>query len=238
MDSRVLEFMESLKEKLGACLESFVIYGSAVTGELYRKSDYNTLIVLSEIRADTLDKISKPVRKWIRSGNPVPLIFTAGSLTSSEDAFPMEFLDIKENSITLWGRNFFRNMKVPLENLRVETERELKSMVINLTRRYVAASGNSGEIKKIMSSTISPALSVFKSVLRLYKIKVPVKKRDAAAALPRSIKADMQVVDAILGLKDGRDRIKDAKAVFEAYFAMIERAAKAVDGLKAGKKRL
>jgi predicted nucleotidyltransferase len=235
MDSNLLNFMDRLKKELGGNLKSFVVYGSAATGELYRKSDYNTLIVTDEIELKDLDKISRPIKDWVKKGNPVPMIFTDHSLLRSEDVFPMEFLDIKENNITLFGENYFRKMKVPEENLRIETERELKSALLKLMRAYVMTAGKPGDMKRVMRESISGVVSIFRGVLRLYKIRVPQKKLDVVGAMPLSMKLNKRIFSDILSLKQGKDAVKDARAVFYEYIEELERVIDAVD--KKPKKR-
>jgi predicted nucleotidyltransferase len=223
--------MDRLKNTLGKNLKSFVVYGSAATGELYKKSDYNTLIITEEIDLKELDKISKFIRQWVKKGNPIPLIFTDHSLVRSGDVFPLEFLDIKENSITLFGENYFKKMKIPVKNLRLETERELKSALLKLMRSYVVTSGRQGGMKRVMRESISGVIAVFKGVLRLYKIKAPAKKMDIIAAMPAAMKLDKKVFSDILLLKQGKDVIRDAPKVFYEYVEGIERVVEKVDKL-------
>jgi predicted nucleotidyltransferase len=229
VDSNLMNFMDRLKAALGKNLKSFVVYGSAATGELYKKSDYNTLIVTDEMDLKELDKISRPIREWVKKGNPVPLIFTDHSLKRSEDVFPMEFLDIKENSLTLFGENYFKNMKIPLQNLRLETERELKSALLKLMRSYVVTAGRTHDMKRVMRESISGVIAVFKGVLRLYKIKAPAKKMDVIEAMPAAMKLDKMIFSDILLLKQGKDIIKDAPRTFHEYIEGIERVAEIVD---------
>lgn len=231
MDSNLLDFMDSLKKALGKNLKSFVVYGSAAAGDLYKKSDYNTLIVTDEIDLAELDKISPQIRKWVKKGNPIPLIFTDHSLVRSGDVFPMEFMDIKENSITLYGSNYFKKMKVPAGHLRLETERELKSTLLKLIRMYAVTAGRPKDMKRAMRDTVSGVLSVFKAVLRLYRLKVPAKKADVPAAMPKKLKVDAELFGKILMLKQGKDDIKDAPGVFHEYIECIERISEAVDKL-------
>ncbi len=229
MDQNLMNFMDKIRKALGDNLKSFVVYGSAATGELYKKSNYNILIVTDEIDLKELDKISGPIKAWTGRGNPVPMIFTGHSLERSEDVFPLEFLDIKENNITLFGENMFKKMKVSMKNVRIETERELKSALLHLMRAYVMTGGRAGDMKKVMRDSISGIIAVFRGVLRLYGIKVPAKKMDIIAAMPHSMKLKKRIFSGILLLKSGKDVIKDAGPVFYEYIEEIERVIEIVD---------
>jgi predicted nucleotidyltransferase len=223
MDQKLMNFMDSIRKALGSNLKSFVVYGSAATGELYKKSDYNTLIVTEEIDLKELDKVSKQIKKWVKKGNPPPMIFTKHSLERSSDVFPLELLDIKENNITLFGENVFKDMEVSPENLRVETERELKSALLRLMRSYIMTGGGRRDMKRVMRESVSGMIAVFKGLLRLYNIKPPQKKMDIIAAMPEEMKINKALFSEILSLKEGKDRIKNARETFYLYIREIER---------------
>src|SRR6056297_683308 len=110
MDAKLEKFADKIKEHMGNNLESFVLYGSAATGETYRDSDYNTLLIVKKLDLKNLKKASGTIKKWVRKGNPVPLIFTHDRILKSDDVFPLEFSDIKENHRVVRGKDVFKNI--------------------------------------------------------------------------------------------------------------------------------
>jgi predicted nucleotidyltransferase len=231
MDKKLLKFTEEIKKALGGNLKSFVLYGSAVTGEYYKTSDFNTIIILNDISYEGLTLISRPVKKWVKQGNPVPLIFTGAGISRSTDVFPLEFTEIKENHRVLFGSDFFKKIRVSTSNLRLECERELKSVLLRLSQAYIMTEGNPKNIKKLMRDSISTVTALFKGVLRLYRKKTPVKKRDIIGAMPADLKLNKQLFSDILSLKDGNDMIPDSGTViaFKAYIRQLESVIDAVD---------
>ncbi|MCX8094139.1 MAG: hypothetical protein N3E50_08245 [Candidatus Goldbacteria bacterium] len=231
MDNRIKKFCDDLLQKAGNNLVSFVVYGSLATGERYKKSDYNTLIILNEIGLKELNMIANVIKKWINSGNPVPMIFTLETIKMSMDVFPLEFLDIKENHIIVYGKDVIKNLKINTKNLRLEVERELKSVFLKLIRAYLMTEGKTKDLKTLMLNSISGIIALLKGVLRIYKIKPPVKKIDIINAMPQSMKLNKTVFFDILKLKEDIQIFKDNEisSIFSEYLENIEKVIKYID---------
>jgi predicted nucleotidyltransferase len=231
MEKIVTEFVENLKKALGNNLKSFIVYGSAATGEHYVHSDYNTLIVLESNDTAVLKAMTQPVKKWVSMRQPLPMIFTRGDMITSSDVFPMEYLDMKENSVILYGEDILKKMKVGQKNLRLEIERELKSKLIRLRQNYIITGGRPGELKLLLIRSISSFVAILKGILRLYKKKAPSKKHDIIEAAPAQLKLDKQIFFDILAMKDGSKKIDDraAASVFAGYMKELEKLAGLID---------
>ncbi len=231
MDNRIKKFSDELVQKAGANLVSLVIYGSLATGEYYKRSDYNTLIVLNEIGLAELTAISGVIKKWVKSGNPIPMVFTEETIKMSMDVFPLEFLDIKENHIIIHGKDIFKKLKINTKNLRLEVERELKASFLRLIRAYLMTQGKTKDLKELMLNSISGIIALLKGVLRAYKIKIPLKKQDIINAMPESMKLNKTVFFDILKLKEDVQIFNDSdiQSIFSEYIENIEKVIKEID---------
>ena len=231
MDKNVVRFMEQIKKALGDNLKSFIVYGSAATGEVYKYSDYNTLMVMGSIDTATLKMITRPVDAWVKKGQPIPMILTLDSMMASQDVFPLEFLDIKENHVMLFGRDVFKDMKISPKNLRLEIERELKSKLIRLRQSFILTGGNSGKIKRLLIRSISTFAAILKGIIRLYGNSAPAKKSGIFDAAPAALKLDKELFRLILSVKEQRADIKNSEieGVFTRYMGEIDRMADIID---------
>ncbi len=231
MDKNVIKFSEQIQKALGDKLKSFVVYGSAATGEVYKHSDFNTLLVLDSIDTAALKAISKPVDAWVKKGQPVPLIFTLDSMLASQDVFPIEFLDIKENHEVLSGTDYFKDMNIDAANLRLEIERELKSKLIRLRQSFILTKGNSGKVKVLLVRSLSTFLALLKGIIRLYGKAAPSKKSDIIDAAPAELKLNGELFKRILSVKEQKSEIEagEIEAVFSQYMTEIERVADIID---------
>ena len=224
MDRKLTEFSGKLKDALGADLVSFIVYGSAVTGEFYNHSDFNTIIVLKESGPGQLKAMAGPVKKWVSGGQPVPMIFTRAEISDSDDVFPMEYLDIKENSTVLYGEDVFKKIKPSGRNLRLEIERELRSKLIRLKQNYILTGGRPSDVRNLMIRSVSSFIAILKGILRLNDIKAPAKKKDAVEAAPAELKLNKQLFFDILSMKEGSKEIADGSvdAIFSDYMKELD----------------
>lgn len=231
MDDRLKKFSDELVKKACGNLVSLVAYGSYASGEHYKRSDFNTLVVLNEIGLKELTAISGVIKKWVKSGNPIPMIFTEETIKMSMDVFPLEFIDIKENHIVIYGKEIFKKLKINTKNLRLEVERELKAGFLRLIRAYLMTEGRLKDIKELMLNSISGIIALLKGVLMIYKIKPPLKKQDIINAMPQSMKLNKTVFFDILRLKEDIQIFNDNEisSIFSEYIENIEKVIKNVD---------
>jgi len=231
MDNRIKKFSDELMQKAGNNLVSLIVYGSLASGEHYKKSDYNTLVVLNEIGLNELTAISGVIKKWAQSGNPIPMIFTEETIKMSMDVFPLEFLDIKENHIIIYGKDIFKKLRINTKNLRLEVERELKGAFLRLVRAYLMTEGKAKDLRELMLNSISGIIALLKGVLRVYKIKPPLKKYEIINAMPQSMKLNKTVFFDILKLKEEVQIFNDKEihSIFSEYIENIEKVINRID---------
>ena len=143
--SAIKEALNGLVEDLTAThgdnLASIVLYGSAAAGDqIELRSDYNLLIALTRITPEDLRLAQPPMREWQRLGHPLPVYFTVEELSDAADVFPIEFHQMANARIVLYGRDPFEFVQLSDQNLRHQTEYELRSKLIQLRRLYIPAS--------------------------------------------------------------------------------------------------
>jgi predicted nucleotidyltransferase len=234
MDPKLKKFSDDLSKIFGSNLKSFILYGSAATGEAFEHSDINTLLVLENIDIPVLRPAAKIIKKWVDGGQPVPLIFSRESLISSQDVFPIEFMDIKENHKVISGEAVFDSITVEPRNLRLEIERELKSKLIRMRQMYLASGGDKSRIKMVLIRSISGFTALLKGIIRLYGKKAPALKREIIAAAPQELALKADVFNAIMEVKEGKKNVTkdEADILYNQYMSEVERIAAIIDGFK------
>src|SRR5919199_1215043 len=122
-----------LRATHGDNLASVVLYGSAASGDFVQlESDYNLLIALERITPEDLRLAQAPMREWQRLGHPLPVYFTSEELRDAADVFPIEFHQMRRARVVLYGRDPFEGLMISDENLRHQTEYELRSKLLQL----------------------------------------------------------------------------------------------------------
>jgi predicted nucleotidyltransferase len=231
MDRNLIKFSEEIIKPLGNDLVALIVYGSKAAGDFFKDSDFNTLIVMETIDTKLLAAISKPVEKWVKKGQPIPLIFTRKSILSSQDVFPIEFLDIIDNHILLSGTDIFSGMIIDRKNLRLEIEREFKSKLIRLNQAYIMAGRDRNKAKKLLSRSVSTIIALIKASIRLYGKNAPSKKIDIIKAAPADFNLNKQLFERILKLKEGVLDIpgNEIEDVFNSYLFEVDKFANIID---------
>jgi predicted nucleotidyltransferase len=231
-----------LRATHGDNLASVVLYGSAASGDFVQiESDYNILIALEHITPEDLRQAQAPMREWQRLGHPLPVYFTFAELHDAADVFPIEFYQMERARVVLFGRDPFESVRISDENLRHQTEYELRSKLIQLRRLYIPASASAAKLRDLMSDSISSFATLFAPVLMLHGEEPPVLKRDVLSATSRLLGLDGAVFERVFELRGARgdSSLDDAGAneLFAAYIAQVGRVIEAVDRLDASASR-
>ena len=214
-------------------LRSVVLYGSAAAGDFVEKhSDYNVLLITEQLGVADLKALSGVSLRWVRAGNPPPLLFTLERLKQSADVFPIEILDMRESHQVLYGDDVLSEIPIHDNNLRLQVESELKGKLIQLREAYLMTRGKTKNVVEVLIRSISSFLVLFRAALRLYQGEVPVRKLDALTSLATHISFDPIPFETVEELKEGRKKVRhlDADALFEAFLETVETVVDAIDG--------
>lgn len=232
MEKQLDQLVRKLKEAAGSNLRSVVLYGSAVTGEFHPKhSDLNVLCVLEQLDAVELEELNPTAAWWSRKGHPAPLVFSLEELRRSADVFAIELLDIKASRRVLFGEDFFANLDVPMNLHHAQVERELRSNLIRLRQRYLAAPPDLKTLLGLMTASVSAFATLFRHALSALGEQPPQQKRDVLNRLAGLLGFDAAGFHTVLDVREGKRREKDVDivATFRAYLEAVARVAHEVD---------
>ena len=228
--------VQDLKATHGDNLSSVVLYGSAAAGDhIELRSDYNLLIALHRITPEDLRQAQAPTRECQRLGHPLPVYFTVEELTDAADVFPIEFHQMANARVVLYGNDPFESVTVSNENLRHQAEYELRSKLLQLRRLYIPASVSIDKLCDLMSDSLASFAALFRPVLVLYDREAPVAKADCVRATVELLKLDAKPFERIFDLRVTGVRPAtevEANALFGAYLLQIEQVIAAVDKLR------
>lgn len=224
-----------LRATHGDNLASIVLYGSAAAGDhIELRSDYNLLIALKRITPEDLRLAQPPMREWQRLGHPLPIYFTVEELSDAADVFPIEFHQMANARIVLYGTDPFEFVHLSDQNLRHQTEYELRSKLIQLRRLYIPASTSADKLCDLMSESLSSFAALFRAVLLLHGKQAPVAKPDCVRETAQLLHLDPIPFEQIFGFRSGGvvpESEKEANEIFGAYLHEIEKVTEAVDEL-------
>lgn len=230
----VIEFTEDLKKAYGNNLESVVLYGSAADGEFHSgRSDLNTIIVLKNIAPVEIARSNKALKKWVKSGNPLPIFFTSEIIDGAADVFPIEFSDITARNKVLYGNDVFAKINIDGRNLRHQCEHELRSKMIAFRQRLALLSDRPKELIELMLESSSSFFAIFSGVLRLSGVIPARSKKEVVEQITKLVDADIAIMLEIIEVRE-KNRIwrkEEAMEKIEQYLTSIEAVIRYVDRL-------
>ncbi|MCD6087302.1 MAG: hypothetical protein J7K11_04995 [Candidatus Hydrothermae bacterium] len=229
------DFTKDIKKLYGKKLVSIFLYGSAA-GEDYipGKSDINFLVVLEEINVGDLDLYLKKRSKWERKKVVTPLFLTEDYIRRSLDVFPIEFLDLKEKHVTLYGKDLLAELTIDPANLRLQIESEIKGKLLRLRQSYMELEGKPKKVKKLLDIALSSLTPAFRNLLRLVGEEVPLSKPEILEKIARRFALDPDLFGRWWRLKTGEMKASAAeiRKLFGDIHEEIEKLMDIVDGLK------
>jgi predicted nucleotidyltransferase len=227
--------VQDLTATHGSNLASVVLYGSAAAGDhIELRSDYNILIALVRITPQDLRLAQAPMREWQRLGHPLPVYFTIEELRDAADVFPIEFHQMANARIVLYGQDPFEYVQLSDNNLRHQTEYELRSKLIQLRRLYIPASVSVEKLASLMTDSLSSFAALFRAVLLLHGHEAPVAKPEVVRATARVLQLDVAPFERIFEFRTSGElpaSEEQANELFAAYLLQIETVVEAVDEL-------
>jgi predicted nucleotidyltransferase len=228
--------VEDLRVTHGDNLASVVLYGSAAAGDHDElRSDYNLLIALNRITPEDLRQAQAPMREWQRLGHPLPVYFTVEELSDAADVFPIEFHQMANARVVLYGHDPFEFVRLSDVHLRHQTEYELRSKLIQLRRLYIPASVSISKLCDLMSDSLSSFAALFRAVLLLHGQEAPVAKPDVVRATVKLLKLDLAPFERIFEFRAGDhlpESEKEANDLCAGYMLQVEHVVEAIDELE------
>lgn len=231
------KFLPYLKEMLDIHhdhLISVFIYGSAA-GENYipKISDINSAFIFKDLPFLSLKNSLKTVSKGIPKKIAAPLFLTRGHIETSLDVFPIEFLDMKENHVLLYGTDILSALKIKGEHIRLFCEQQIKGKLIRIRQAYLEIGLKKKGMEALLKESLRSLIPVFRNLIRLRGNQPPVKKEEIVKQLCREFDLDENIFLPIYKDTSNDEKIADQEVVvfLEKYLDQIKKLAIGVDRL-------
>ncbi|MBW2648921.1 MAG: hypothetical protein JRC53_03750, partial [Deltaproteobacteria bacterium] len=183
------------------------------------------MIVLSEEAIDHLDKAIETVSRWRKRNVATPLFMTKSYIASSLDSYPLEFLNMQEGYVLVYGEDVLKEISFEPRHLRLQCEREIKGKLLLLRERFLDTEGKTRMIKELTGESITTFVSIFRGLLYLKGVKIPSSRREIVEALAREIPIDGNVFMDCLDIKEEKKRFASTEIndIFMAYLVEVRR---------------
>ena len=210
------KFIEKLKENFGDNLVSVIAFGSQANVE-NPKNNLNLMIITNELNAENLYSISKPVQKWVKAKNPVPVIMNKDEWYSSFDVYAIEYGDIKSNYRIIYGADLVKDIVINKSDLRLQCESELKDLLLKYKVNFLMNIDSNKEMTRFLDVVIKTILVIFRSILRLNNSEVPYRAVDIIEFTSRYLEFNKDIMTKLARVKYENDSMNKKE------FAYIEK---------------
>jgi len=142
VDEQIAILSDLVLHIFGRTGTSLTVYGRAATPQFNRDADpIRTVVVLDEIKLADLRRLAEHGPKLGAQQMIAPLIMTPGYIVESLDTFPLELIDIQQRHRTIVGSDHFADLSFADADVRLQCERELKVLAIQMRQGLLAAGG-------------------------------------------------------------------------------------------------
>ena len=212
MDKMINSLIDDLKNIFKERLVSVILYGSYVSGDYHKGiSDINLIVILDKLQAKDL-KIAYPaIKKWKKANNIAPLFMDRDEWPTSCDIYAIEYSDIKERHKLLYGEDLVSSLSVKKDYLRLQSESEVKNLLIKLRQAYLTNSDNIKVIDNVIKKSSTSFIAVFRAVLRILDEKIPSSHREVIDLFASKVNINKDVFIEILELREKNKEIPKDK---------------------------
>ena len=228
------DVIDDYKDVFGDDLISIILYGSAA-GPDYRpgKSDINFMIVLSEEGIERLDRAFRLVETWQKRKVAIPLFLTQLYVESSQDVFPIEYLNFQRNHVLVYGRDILNELSFDPQFVRLQCEREIKGKLLLLREAFMETAGRGRALRGVIGPSIQAFAAIFEALLYLKEEEIPKEKRDVVNLTCDTFDLDAGLFQKLLDIKEEKLKPDDTetKSLFQNYLKEVRKLSKIVDTL-------
>jgi predicted nucleotidyltransferase len=211
-----------------------VLIGSAARGQyLPGWSDINMLLILPEITPEALRAARQPLQRWRERAEALPLLFDADEWHRSNDAYPLEIVEMQTGYKVLRGHDPVGGMHVRPAYLRTALERELRGKLMRLRQGYALFAPGSEKLTGFLLNSASSVLLLCRGLLVLSGEPVPADPTAIVAAAGRVAGFPPDAVARVIARRGDRSWRCTEEEV-GGYLAAVQTAARFVDHFQIG----
>ena len=197
-------YVEHIQQNWSADLGALILFGSAARGDfIVGRSNINLLLVIKKQSVDLMQRAGQLHKEWGKHQFIAPLIMTEEDLVRSRSFFPLEFLQMTQNSILLAGQDPFGERQIDRTRLAWQSEQELMANLLRLRQRFIEGEGRIEAIQALLMLSISAVLPSIRGLLHVLGHQANENDTKTLEMLSDILKCDSTVFLEILNMKKG-----------------------------------
>ena len=197
MQAPIRCYAERIRELGGTNALTLLLFGSLAAGtfDLGRHTVRNVL-VLQSVDLDMLRQLAKDGAKLGKDRIAAPLIMTPEYIEASVDVFPLEFIEIQQRHLCVFGPDHFEGLTFHPTHVRLQCERELKTLLISMRQALLSAAGHEKLFKTIEADVADRLMRTLRGLLWLNE------KKEGLSVLQTIEEVEQSTKHPLPGLRD------------------------------------
>lgn len=174
MQQPVQRYATRIRSLAGAQARALTLFGSVAAGAFDPKSHTaRSVLIVEDIDLEMLRRLAKEGPKFGKVRIAAPLIMTPGYIATSLNTFPLEFLEIQQHHICVFGSDYFEGILLSESDVRHECERELKTILLGMRQALLATTGRDKLLTEIQFDVTERVVRTLRGLLWLHGEKDP-----------------------------------------------------------------
>jgi hypothetical protein len=230
----ITEFAQKLSEKSGDNILSILVYGSAAGVNYHHGlSNINIAVIFKNLDFSVLNQNLGLIKAYRKHKIATPLFLTREYILSGLDVFPIEFSEIKGQHKVIFGEDIFKDMDIPLKDIRLLCEQQIKGKLLHLRQAYLDIGSNPAILKKILLAALTDLIPVFRQLIHLKGQKPLEQKEEMLGQLATMYSLDLNPLTAIYQDKSRKMPISShqVEAHLQNFLNQLETLSRHMDSL-------
>lgn len=230
----ITPYMEDMLDVHGSSIKSIFVYGNACgIGYIKGLSDINSAIIFESLSLDRLKKSLNIVNRGIRKKIRAPLFLTKEHMRTSCDTFPIEFSEMKDSHVIIYGKDVLNDLVIEAAHIRFICEQQLKGKLIRIRQAYLEIGLRRKGLEALIKESFSSIFPIFRGLLRLKGILPPAGRQESLKSLAENFGVNTSIFEAILADTSNDEKIggRDVEGFLEKYIQGLEELARITDKL-------
>lgn len=179
MRQPVRNYSDLVRHLGGENARGLTLFGAILSDSFdVQRHTVRSVLVLERVDLSLLRRLADQGVKLGKAHITAPLIMTPQYVKESLDTFPLEFLEIVQHHVTVFGEDVFADLSFSDADIRLQCERELKTILIGLRQGLLAAAGRDTFLSALQKDIGEALMRTLRGLLWLKGHKEPRPARD------------------------------------------------------------
>ncbi len=168
MQPHLAEYAELVRRLAGQNAIALTCFGAVTAGNFDpERGAAASALILANTDFPLLRALAEHGPRLGRHGIAAPWVMTTAYLDASRDTFPLRLIEVQQNHRTLFGPDLFSDLTFAQRDVRLQCERELKTILLHLQRGLLAAAGEARHLDVLASGIAAELIRTMRGLLWL-----------------------------------------------------------------------